>query len=70
MIKIHSYTATWDAAMLGKPKIRVGSLVKIHQDPDARELDSFRSHLAICGKKAEKFIRSVGKFDLYMIKLA
>ena len=68
MITIHSYTATWDAAMAVKPSIRAGTLVRIHQDPDAREINSFRAHLARIGMHDDEFVRTVGKYDVSIIK--
>jgi len=67
MIKIHSYTASWDAAMAVKPIIRAGNLVKIHQSPDSREVDSFRAHLKKIGMNDDEFIRAEGKYDVSMI---
>jgi hypothetical protein len=68
MITIHTYTATWDAAMAVKPIIRAGDLVKIHQNPDSREINSFRSHLAKIGMHDDEFVRADGKYDVSIIK--
>jgi len=54
--------------MAVKPNIRAGNLVKIHQSPDSREINSFRSHLAKIGMNDEVFVRSVGKYDVSIIK--
>lgn len=44
MITINTYTGGWQAA-LPQPKLRVGTLVRIHDNPDAREWDDFRAVL-------------------------
>jgi len=67
MITIHTYTSTWDAAMTVKPGIRAGTLVRIHQNPDAREVDSFRAHLKKIGMHDDEFIRAEGKYAVSMI---
>ena len=67
MIKIHTYTATWDAAMTAKPKIRAGTLVRIHENSDARELHSFSRHLAEIGMNGDEFVRAVGKYNVSKI---
>lgn len=66
-ITIHTYTATWDAAMNAKPKIKAGTLVRIHENSDAREFDSFRQHLFNNKMNIDEYKHSVGKFDIYKI---
>jgi hypothetical protein len=67
MITIHAYTATWDAAMAVKPQIRAGTFVRIHQNPDAREFDSFFHHLKNIRKNCDELIRTAGKYDIFKI---
>jgi len=67
MITIHTYTATWDAAMQVKPNIKSGTFVRMHQNADVREFDSFYQHLKSIGKNFDELVCAAGDFDVYKI---
>ena len=71
MITIDIYTGNWQDALTPKPSgPRVGSYVRIHICPDARERDDFNRALKREGKKIGEFIRSHPRLnmDVYRIE--
>lgn len=58
MTMINQYTAKWDSAM-NPTALRMGQLVRIAHEPDAREYDGFRRCMTAAGKDWE-FLRSCG----------
>jgi hypothetical protein len=63
MITINHYTGNWQRALSPKPKApRVGSLVRIHDLADAREIDDFRACLFAAGLQ-------IGSFERYFSRL-
>ena len=58
MNTLRNYTGAYQAALRPQPRPpRVGSLVRIHDSPDARELDDYRRHLADSGLCIGAFVR-------------
>jgi len=72
MLTVNQYTGEYQSALRPRATFRVGSFVRIHDSPDARELDNFRSCLALQGLRIgawqKRFPRL--KVDSYKIEKA
>lgn len=42
MITINEYTGEFQSSLTPQPRFRAGSLVRVHDSPDARQIDDFR----------------------------
>ena len=71
MHTINHYTGQWQRALTSSPKLpRVGALVRIHENPDAREIDDFRARLFANGLQIGQWQRAFPrlKMDTYRIE--
>ncbi len=71
MTTINHYTGKWQRALTPAPKApRVGTLVRIHDNPDAREIDDFRACLSAADLQIGSFERAFPrlKMDAYRIE--
>ena len=71
MHTINHYTGQWQRALTSSPKLpRVGALVRIHENPDAREIDDFRTRLFANGLQIGQWQRAFPrlKMDTYRIE--
>jgi hypothetical protein len=73
VITINDYTGEWQAA-LPQPNIPSGTLVRVHDNPDAREIGDFRSVLRRQGLEIDlsDSLRRLPrlKMDVYRIRRA
>jgi len=69
MIRIHSYTGQFQAAIRPAVNLRRIRKVAIHDNPDAREIDDFKRALAAQGRALGQWDRSLPrlKMDVYDI---
>ncbi len=71
MISINHYSGTWQTTLRPLRKApRAGSLVLIHDNPDARETDDFAHALRRDGKKIGQWVRRLPrlKMDAFRIE--